>query len=200
MGDERYRGYASDVQRAGQHLLSLINDVLDLSKVEAGKVELHDELVVVQDTVHNCLTLITERAERKKLTLGHAIAANLPRLSADARLVRQVMLNLLSNAVKFTPAGGSVTVSAARTADGGLELAVADTGIGIAPEDLAHVLEPFGQVDSDLARQHADESTGLGLPLAKRFVELHGGRLALDSAKGRGTKVSAIFPAQRVVG
>lgn len=196
--DPRYHAYAGHIHEAGRHLLSLINEVLDLSKVEAGKFELHEEEVAVPDLLRQSLHLIQDRAERKGLVLAHHVAEPLPRLFADARLIRQILLNLLSNAIKFTPPGGLISVVAALNDDGWLRLAVTDSGIGIAADDIERVLEPFGQVDSDLARQHADEGTGLGLPLCKRFAELHGGRLLLDSARGKGTTMAVLLPPGRL--
>jgi signal transduction histidine kinase len=197
LGDQRYSGYAEDIHSAGAHLLSLINEVLDLAKVEAGHYELHDERVPVAELVNSCLNLVNERAARKGLTLAGRALDGVDSITADPRLLRQILLNLLSNAVKFTPEGGTVSATAAHTEDGGLRLTVTDSGIGIAVGDLERVMQPFGQVDSELARKHSGESTGLGLPLVKRFVELHGGRLELVSTPDSGTSVSAVFPAWR---
>lgn len=198
LGDGHYKEYAGDIHTAGKHLLSLINEVLDLTKVEAGRFELHDELVAVPEVARQCLTLVSERALRNNLALHLSIDEDLVPLRADARVLRQILLNLLANAIKFTPSGGTVTTAASVTADGWLALSVTDTGIGIAPEDFHRVLEPFGQVDSELARLHSAESTGLGLPLCRRFVELHGGELKLESTPGHGTTVTALFPPERL--
>ncbi|MBC7908197.1 MAG: PAS domain-containing protein [Rhodospirillaceae bacterium] len=198
LGDEHYKGYAGDIHAAGKHLLSLINEVLDLSKVEAGRFELHDELVVLPEVARQCLTLVGERAARTNLVLDLHMDEDLAPLRADARVLRQILLNLLFNAIKFTPDGGNITTSAALTPEGWLALSVADTGIGIASKDFDLVLEPFGQVDSELARQHSAESTGLGLPLCRRFVELHGGVLKLESTPGHGSKLTALFPPERL--
>jgi len=198
LGSERYKTYAGDIHAAGKHLLSLINEVLDLSKVEAGRFELHDEVVALREVVPQCLSLLSERAEKGGLTLVAEMPDGLPALRADARVLRQILLNLLSNAVKFTRPGGRITTSARLDGDGWLALAVADTGIGIDPQNFDRVLEPFGQVDSEQARLHSGQSTGLGLPLTRRFVELHGGRLILESTPGQGTTVTARFPPQRV--
>ncbi|MBC7950241.1 MAG: PAS domain-containing protein [Rhodospirillaceae bacterium] len=198
LGDSHYKEYAGDIHAAGKHLLSLINEVLDLSKVEAGRFELHDELVALPEVARQCLTLVAARAARSNLALELDMDEDMPPLRADARVLRQILLNLLSNAIKFTPPGGSVTTSAALTPEGWLAISVTDTGIGIAAEDFERVLEPFGQVDSELARQHSAESTGLGLPLCRRFVELHGGVLNLKSAPGQGSTLSAMFPPERM--
>ncbi|CAA7620315.1 ATP-binding protein [Magnetospirillum sp. UT-4] len=199
LGDPRYVQYAADIQSAGNHLLSLINDILDLSKVEAGRFDLREETLEVGVLVPDVHAMIAVRAERA----GHTLAARIQpgvRLRADGRLVRQILLNMLSNAIKFTPDGGRIETRAAVTPEGWLHLGVSDTGIGIAPKDIAFVLEPFGQVDSLQARRHSGESTGLGLPLCKRFVELHDGRLHIESTPGTGTTVAALFPPVRVLG
>ena len=198
LGGERYKGYAGDIHVAGKHLLSLINEVLDLSKVEAGRFELRDEIVALCEVVPQCMGLLAERANRAGITLSANLPDTMPSLRADPRVLRQILLNLLSNAVKFTPAGGQVITSARVTDDGWLALAVADTGIGIAASDFARVLEPFGQVDSEQARLHSGQSTGLGLPLTRRFAELHDGKLVLESEMGKGTVVMALFPPERV--
>lgn len=199
LGNDHYRDYANDIHSAGSHLLSLINEVLDLSKVEAGRFELQDAVVDVPSVIQQSLALVNQRAGRAGLAATAQSASSLPRLRADARLLHQILLNLLSNAVKFTPAGGTVTIRTAMAADGWLEISVKDTGIGIRPEDFERVLEPFGQVDSDMARAHSNESTGLGLPLARRFAELHGGCLLLASTPGQGTTVTIRFPPDRVM-
>jgi PAS domain S-box-containing protein len=198
LGTERYREYAEDIHQSGRYLLALINDVLDLSKVEAGKFDLREEKVDIAELVGSCEHMVGERARGANIALTCEIEDGLPTLFADERLVRQMMLNLLSNAIKFTPTGGRVITTARRTAEGKLSLAVQDTGIGIAAENIAKVLEPFGQIDSDQARLHQHESTGLGLPLSKRFVELHGGTLVVDSTVNQGTTVTALFPVQRL--
>lgn len=196
--NDRYVGYANDIHQAGRHLLSLINEVLDLSKVEAGKFELNEETVNTAELVRGCMHLMEGRAAARGTALTDQIADGLPFLYADARLLRQIVLNLLSNAVKFTPAGGTVTTSVEHDQGGWLRIAVSDDGIGIAEKDLARVLEPFGQVPSEQAKEYQNESTGLGLPLARRFTELHGGHLILASRPGLGTTVTVAFPPGRV--
>jgi signal transduction histidine kinase len=196
LGDARYRDYARTIRHSGTHLLDLINDVLDFSKIEAGRLELADDMIDVNAAIDEALRMVENQAASGKVNLAARIDGELPLVTADARRVRQVLLNLLSNAVKFTPPAGEVVVSA--SADpGGLAIAVADTGIGMAPDDIPKALERFGQIDTRLARKY--EGTGLGLPLSLRLMELHGGTLAIDSALGRGTTVTVTFPATRVV-
>jgi PAS domain S-box-containing protein len=196
LGDERYLGYAADIRESGQHLLTLINDVLDVSKVEFGKIELNEEPVDVAVVVESCARLMRDRVQAAGLEFGHTLAAGLPLVQCDELRLKQILLNLLSNAVKFTLPGGKVTVRAALD-DKGLGLTVEDTGIGIAAADLAKALRPFGQIDSRLARKY--QGTGLGLPLAKSMIELHGGRLEIASTLGVGTKATAWFPAERIL-
>jgi signal transduction histidine kinase len=193
----RYRDYAADIYRSGIHLTALINDVLDLSKIEAGKLEIDDEIVEPAALVDSCLRLVRDRAHKGNLRLHADLPRDLPPLRADERLVKQMLLNLLTNAIKFTPEGGRVTVAARVTEDGALALAVVDTGIGIAAEDIPRVLEPYGQVAT--ARDRNPEGTGLGLPLVGKMVELHGGALTLDSTKDVGTVATLIFPRARVI-
>ena len=196
LGDRRYADYARDIRESGLHLLNLINDVLDVSKVEFGKVELVEEEFEVASVVESCLRLMRERAHVAEIKLAIDLAQDLPVLRADRRRIKQILLNLLSNAVKFTPPGGRVTVGA-RDEEGWLRLSVSDTGIGIAEKDLETALRPFGQIDSRLARKY--QGTGLGLPLTKAMVELHGGRLELESAPGVGTTAQVLLPPDRVL-
>jgi signal transduction histidine kinase len=196
-GLPRYIDYAADIHRSGQHLLDLINDILDLSKLEAGKLELHEAEVALADTVAQCCKLVGDSAREGQVRLIQEIGKGLPSLRADERALKQVLLNLFSNAIKFTPKGGVVTVRAHVQPDGGLGIEVSDTGIGIKVEDVKVALSPFGQIDSKLARQH--KGTGLGLPICKSLVELHGGTFALESAPGKGTTVIVTFPTERVI-
>jgi signal transduction histidine kinase len=193
----QYEAYARDIHASGQHLLSIINDMLDMAKVEAGKTELQEQAVDLEATIAAALRVVQARAAAGAIGLQTGIAPGLAALWGDERLIRQVLLNLLSNAVKFTPAGGSVRVEAAREPSGRTVLRIRDTGIGIAPEHIAKVLIPFGQVESALSRSHG--GTGLGLPRARSFVELHGGTLALECAIGAGTTVTLRFPAERTI-
>jgi len=197
VGTPRYLEYARDIRQSGLHLLQIINDLLDISKIEAGKFELRDEIVNLAELLEGTMRLVQERAEKSGLRCMLSVSADLPPLRADSRAMRQVMLNLLSNAVKFTPAGGEVRVLTGRDAVGAVTVAVADTGIGIRPEDIPRALAPFSQIDNQLSRRF--EGTGLGLPLAKRLMELHGGNLDLSSLPGAGTTVTIRLPPERVV-
>ena len=195
VGSARYRDYAASIHRSGAHLLGLINDILDISKFDAGKLELHEEQIDVGGLVADCIRLMEPQAQKAKVAVRSSIPAHAFILAADDRRLRQVLLNLLSNAVKFTPDGGEVKVSASRD-EKGLSIGVADTGIGIAAKDIPLALERFGQIDSTLSRRY--EGTGLGLPLAKHLMELHGGTLFIASEVGVGTTVTVSFPAKRV--
>jgi signal transduction histidine kinase/putative methionine-R-sulfoxide reductase with GAF domain len=183
--------YLKDIHSSGKHLLSLINDILDLSKVEAGRMELEPSRVDLDAAIGNALALIRERAQHHAITLGKDVDAALGTIVADERKLKQILLNLLSNAVKFTPDGGRIDVLARRVGDVA-EIAVRDTGIGIAPEDQAAVFEEFRQVGTDRLRRQ--EGTGLGLALARRFVELHGGTLRVDSRLGEGATFTFTLP------
>jgi two-component system cell cycle sensor histidine kinase PleC len=198
VGSPRYLDYLKDINRSGHHLLSIINDILDLSKIEAGRAGTKDEEEFnVAAVIDATLRMMRPLAERQKLTLEIASDARGLRLLAVERMVCQILLNLLSNAVKFTPEGGRVAVSAGRAAEGGLFVAVADSGLGMTPQEVKVALTPFGQVDNALSRKHA--GTGLGLPLAKAMMELHGGALRVASAPGQGTTVSLLFPPERLI-
>ncbi|HEY3917439.1 MAG TPA: PAS-domain containing protein [Stellaceae bacterium] len=196
LGDQRYGEYAADIRDSGQHLLNLINDLLDVSKIEFGKVELSEETVDLTGIIDSCMRLMRDRADQAGLQLSAHTPADLPYLHADGRRLKQILLNLVSNAVKFTPAGGQVTIRAS-IEDGGMKITVSDTGIGIAPHDLAKALQPFGQIDSRMTRKY--QGSGLGLPLTKSMIELHGGTLRLESEVGRGTTATLWLPAARVV-
>ncbi|MCH8196871.1 MAG: hypothetical protein IH904_02205 [Proteobacteria bacterium] len=197
LGNPKYQEYAKDINDSGQHLLGLIQDILDLSKIEAGKLELDEEDIDVTRAIRSCMVLVKERAKNGGVKLLTDIPDGLPALHADQRKLKQILVNLLSNAVKFTPAGGEVTLKAWWREDSGYVLQVIDTGIGIALADIPTVLSPFGQVDSRLARKY--EGAGLGLPLTKSFVEMHGGSLDLQSEEGAGTTVTVRFPKERIV-
>ena len=189
--NEKQADYLKDIHESGRHLLSLINDILDLSKIEAGRMELELSTVHLPTAISNAMTLIRERAQRHGIALGSELDPALGELLADERKVKQILLNLLSNAVKFTPDGGAVHVSAALV-NGSVELAVRDTGIGIAPEDQGAVFEEFRQVGGDSLRKA--EGTGLGLTLTKKLVQLHGGEIRLQSAPGKGSTFSFTLP------
>jgi signal transduction histidine kinase len=191
--NEKQRSYLDDVVSSGKHLLALINDMLDLAKVEAGYSELERSEFAFAEIVESTVILVRERAVRSGVRLVADVSPALVRVVADQRKVKQVMLNLLINAVKFTPEGGSVTVSARRNADV-VEVAVRDTGVGIAPEDRAWIFEEFQQARSYPGR--STEGTGLGLTLSKRFVELHGGRIWVESDLGKGSVFTFTLPQQ----
>ncbi len=193
----RYLDYTRDIFDSGRHLLDIINDILDLSKAEAGKLELIEVVLDARAAIENACRVVHPRAEAAGLTLATDIPADLPHLRADERIFKQILLNLLSNAVKFTPAHGHIDVTANTDEHGDLIIAVRDSGIGIAEEHVHKALEPFGQVDSSLSRRH--EGTGLGLPLAAAMVQRHGGTLKLSTALGRGTTVVVTFPRERTV-
>ena len=197
LGNQHYRDYANDIYESGTHLLNLINDILDLSKVEAGQLNLNEEVIELHEVLEACIRLVFDGAQRADLALTLECEASLPRVRADELKLKQVFLNLLSNATKFTPAGGSVAVTARRHHDGGVQVVVTDTGIGIKSRDLVRVLEPFQQVASTMSRQH--QGTGLGLPLVKGLVELHDGRLSLVSEEGKGTTATIYLPAARTL-
>jgi signal transduction histidine kinase len=189
--NEKQSEYVNDIHSSAEHLLSLINDILDLSKVEAGSMELELTTFNVATVIDYALTLIRERAARHGITLEHTDALDLPDISADERKFKQILLNLLSNAVKFTPKGGRVRV-AARAVDGAVEVSVSDTGIGLAPQDLEAVFDKFRQVGrSSLGKA---EGTGLGLALTREFVELHGGKIWVTSELDKGSTFTFLLP------
>jgi len=192
-----YDEYAKDVMESGQHLLNLINDILDLSKVEAGRQELWEETLDLKQLAESSLRIVRSRGEKAGIHMSLLCTDDDPALFADGRVVKQILLNLLSNGIKFTPRGGSITVLVSRMQDDRLQLAVEDTGIGISPEDIEKVLTPFGQVASTHSRQH--QGTGLGLPLVRSLAELHGAKLELESQQGMGTTAIVTFPAERSV-
>jgi len=189
--NDKQEQYIGIIQSSGRHLLSLINDILDLSKIEAGRMELELSQFDVEMAVDNTVTLVRDRAARHDLTLTVEVEPDLPPAVGDERKIKQILLNLLSNAVKFTPDGGRIGVRAGRT-DGGIEVAVTDTGVGIAPEDQAAIFEEFRQVGSDYVRKR--EGTGLGLALTRRFVELHGGQVRVESELGKGSTFTFTLP------
>jgi len=191
--DARYRDYAQDIHGSGHHLLRIINDLLDLSKIEAGRLELRDSPVPIAAIFETCRRMVSDRAAVAGVSLDFQPTDI--EVRADELRLEQVLLNLASNAVKFTPTGGHVTISAMLALAGEVVITVADTGIGMAPEDIPRALQPFGQIDNSLARPHG--GTGLGLPLAQRLIELHGGTFTIDSELGKGTTVTAVLPAER---
>jgi two-component system cell cycle sensor histidine kinase PleC len=194
LGDPRYKGYAADILKSGQHLLSLINDILDMAKIEAGKLTLHYETVSLKEVVDDAARLMRGRIQEAGLDLL-VDAADLPEIDADYRGLKQVVLNLISNAVKFTPEGGDIVVALSREDDERVRVAVTDTGIGIAEEDLARLARPFEQVEGQHSK--TTQGTGLGLALTKSLIEMHGGTLTIESTPGRGTTVSFDLPIRK---
>ena len=196
LGNPRYREYAADIVEGGRHLMELINDLLDLSKAEADKLELTETQVEPARIAAAAMRLVGERAAKHGVTLRNLTPRDAPTLLADDRKLRQMLLNLLSNAVKFTLPGGEVALSAEAAPDGGFFFSVADSGVGMTQDEIVQALEPWGQVNHALNRKL--DGSGLGLPLTKRLAELHGGRLEMSSRPGVGTTVRLYFPAQRV--
>ena len=196
-GDTKYKEYGADIRKSGLHLLSLINNILDLSKVEANKFELNEEIVDIAEIIEEALVLLRDKAEHEGIAIETRIADSFPLINGDARSLKQIFINLLSNAVKFTGSGGHIAVDVKIDYKGRPVASVTDDGIGIAKDDQARIFQPFCQADSSLAREY--EGTGLGLPLTKSLVELHGGELKLASTVGEGTTVKVVLPKERVV-
>jgi len=196
LGDPRYVEYVRDIAGSGKHLLSLINDILDLSRLDAQQLELVEEAADVADLIGPVLRMVQAQAAEANVFIDRRIEARLPLIRVDRRRIHQVLINLVSNGLKFTPAGGRVSVSAFR-AGHEIAVSVADTGIGIARNDIPKVFERFRQLDSRLSRKY--EGTGLGLPLARQLIELHGGRMTLESELNHGTVVTIYFPEERIV-
>ena len=197
IGVPEYQGYISDMLFSARHLLAVINDILDVSRIEAGKLKLVEDDFSIEEIVNRTFILVKQRANEANVSLETDIEDDLPTVRADERLTKQCLVNLITNAIKFTPEGGRVTVRVGCDPGGSLAIAVVDTGIGIAKENIDLVLTPFGQVASSLDGKH--EGTGLGLPLTKSLIEAHGGCLTIESTPGSGTTVTIIFPAERLV-
>lgn len=197
LGSDLYREYSRNIYESGNHLLQLINEILDLSRIEAGRYDLHEETIRLTDVAEDCQRLVKIRAEAKGLQIVEDFEADLPQIWADPRALRQICLNLLSNALKFTPKGGRVTLSVASTPDGGQILIVKDTGPGIPKDEIPKVLQAFGQ--GSLAHESAEGGTGLGLPIVQNLIQLHGGTFELKSEMRKGTEVSVTLPRQRVL-
>jgi signal transduction histidine kinase len=193
---ERYHEYAGDIFSSGTHLLALINDILNLSKLEAGQLALEEQEIDLAATVADCISLLETQAREANIRLVVALDRNIHTVRGDERRLRQILINLLSNAVKFTPEGGQVQVSSALV-EGGLAISVRDSGIGMAPEDIPTAMAPFGQLDRTIRRRQ--EGTGLGLPLAKHLAELHGAAFTIESKLNAGTTVTFVLPKERIL-
>ncbi len=194
---ERYLTYADDINTSGKLLLALINDILDMSRIEAGQHKLTEEVISPEAAINDCVRMVAAKAADGGVKLMVENKGPLPPLKADERALKQVLLNVLSNAVKFTPQGGSVTIAGQRLPDGQLQVQISDTGIGIAEEALKELFQPFRQADASISRRFG--GTGLGLAISKKLIELHGGEIQVDSQSGRGTHVVLRLPAERVV-
>ncbi|MBD3667360.1 MAG: HAMP domain-containing protein, partial [Kangiella sp.] len=190
---EQIKQYVQYIHDSGSHLLTLINDLLDISRIEVGAMVLEPQVIDLRETAESCVTIVTERATKAGLKMAVDLATDLGEIEADPTRLRQILLNLLINAVKFTPKGGTIGLKCRRLADGEAEFIITDTGIGIAPEDMSRIMEPFSQARHSHVSKN--EGTGLGLPLAKAFAELHGGSLRVESEMGKGTTVRVIVPA-----
>jgi len=195
--NERYADYAKDIHESGSHLLSIINDILDLAKAESGKLQLSEHEFDLTETLEACVRMCSGRADAGKIEMIFFGGQSEIRATADERLLLQIVANLVTNAIKFTPEGGTVRLFVSANQQKGIVITVADTGIGIAPENIDRVLRPFEQVETSYARKHG--GSGLGLPYAKRLTELHGGTLTIESELGKGTSVSVTLPAYRLV-
>ncbi len=197
LGSEHYVDYAGDIFDSATHLLAVINSILDISRIEAGQLELDEQAVVLQDEVERALRQLEDEARLADTSLVHDVEQGLPLLLGDAHKIQQIVINLAGNSVRYTRPGGTVTVRACREDDGGLKLSVEDDGVGMAPEDIERVISPFVRLSNPMVRQH--DGTGLGLPLVKALVELHGGVFHIESTLGEGTTVTAKFPKSRVI-
>lgn len=193
----QYQDYSKDISDAGNHLLKLINDILDISKIDAEKYSLHEEVVDVTEIIRSVGHVMQGQLTENNQKFSIDFPDDLPDLKVDSRSLKQMMLNLLSNAVKFTPDGGSVDVDISHDAESGMTISITDNGVGIAPHEISHIMQPFTQSDSRNIRQQ--QGTGLGLTLVKKMVELHGGNIEMTSQIGLGTTVKLIFPKERVI-
>ncbi len=195
-GNLKYVDYARDINGAGNHLLNVINDILDIAKIEVGQLDLEEVVFDVDDSLSICLKMLAGLSQKHGVQLERTGLDSLPSLRGDEKKFKQIVINLLSNAIKFTPEGGQVSLGAEIDANGDLKVMISDTGIGIAAEDLDKAMAPFSQVDSAFSRKY--EGTGLGLPICKALAELHGGGLTMRSEPGVGTTVTVRFPAERI--
>jgi len=198
LGHDHYREYVIAVGDSGKHLLNLVNDILDLAKIEAGEMEFEDEDVNVQDIFEASVKIVTTRADEGEINVEMDIPENSPRLRGDDLLLKQILLNLLTNAIKFTPPRGSVKMSSSVDAANAMNWKISDTGVGISAKDIGRIMQPFEQVRGAVAHTH--EGTGLGLYLTKSLAEAHGGTLEIESEVGKGTVVKVNFPPERTVG
>jgi len=197
INEPRYREYAADIHSSGNHLLRVINDILDMTKVEAGTYQLREDVCDVAKVVGDAIASVRNLAIQHELTVRVEVPDDIPFLFADERCLRQMLVNFLSNAIKFTPKGGDVAASARVDTNGAIAIAIVDTGIGMAPDDIPQALAPFQQLDGSHGRKH--EGTGLGLSLTKAMLDLHEGTLQVDSKVGAGTTVTAHFPPRRTI-
>jgi len=192
IGQPKYKEFAEDILHSGRHLLDVINDILDIARNEAGKLQVDSEPVDIATLFEECRKIVHLQCSQAGLVFDMKLPTEPVQILADAVKARQILLNLLSNAVKFTPAGGQVRLEGAAAGDNLFRITVADTGIGMAPQDIPIALSPFGQLNTGLARKY--EGTGLGLPLTKALVELHGGRMSIASTPGQGTVIDVLLP------
>jgi signal transduction histidine kinase len=197
IGNDRYKDYLRDINRSGNHVLDLVNDLLDISKIEAGQQEMSYEAVSLNDTLAETVAMMQPQANRERVIIRSSFASRLPDVVADLRSVRQIALNLLSNAIRYTPAGGQVIVSTAYESSGDVVMRVRDTGIGMSQAEMEQALKPFKQINA--LRRPRGDGTGLGLPLTKAMVEANRARFIINSTPGEGTLVEIIFPSTRVL-
>ena len=195
--NEKYLSYATDIRESGEHLLSIIRNILDLSKIETGNMEVEDDIVEIPEIVDSALDMVRLQARETRIDLAVKIDDSLPQIRGSEVKLKQVLVNLLSNAVKYTPEGGRVDLTATRDYGGGIVIGIADTGVGMSRADLTVALIPFGRAADQVVMSAG--GTGLGLPIAKRLTEIHGGSLEIDSEEGAGTKVLIHLPAARVI-
>jgi signal transduction histidine kinase len=197
LGGAKYDEYASTIHASGRHLLAVVDDILDMARIEGGKAVLHESVFSPRAALTNCAQLVAAEAERNGQLFSARVADGLPAVRGDEAKIKQIVLNLLSNAVRYTPRGGRVSLSAESTIDGALVVTVTDNGIGIPADALAHVFEPFRQVADEQVRKKG--GLGLGLNIAKSFADLHGAALMLESEHGRGTTARLVIPPERLV-
>ncbi|MBI5213562.1 MAG: HAMP domain-containing histidine kinase [Nitrospirae bacterium] len=193
--NDKQKEFLKDIKGSGDHLLSLINDILDLSKIEAGKMELEPSEFNLKELIEGSLVMVKEKAFKHKIKVRAEVEDEIRSIVADERKIKQVAFNLLSNAMKFTPDGGSVFVRAKKAGEDCVEISVKDNGIGISPEDRKKLFQPFQQLETTLKKKHA--GTGLGLNLCKKFVELHGGSIRVESEVGKGSKFIFVIPVKQ---